>query len=130
MSSNFKRQTNRLQFAAILRGVIITVFLGVAGLSYVYLKNQLYVCGIQRKALEQELNELIAENNVMETQISNLTSRAALQKRLDDGSLKLVPISNQALVRVHTQDSNRWLADAHRADNQIQTIAHEQTMRR
>ncbi len=130
MNSNFKRHTNRLQFAALIRGVIITVFLGVAGLSYVYLKNQLHVCGTQRKALEQELNELISENNVMEAQISRLTSRAALQRRLDEGFVKLVPITSQSLVRVHTQDSNRWVADDHRADNQIQTISHEQTARR
>lgn len=130
MNSNFKRQTNRLQFAALLRGIIITVFLGVAGLSYVYLKNQLHVCGAQRKGLEQELNELISENNVMEAQISRLTSRAALQRRLDEGFIKLVPITGQALVRVHTQESNRWVADDHRADNLIQTISHEQTARR
>ena len=130
MTPNFKRQTNRLQFAALLRGVIITAFLGVAGLSYVYLKNQLHVCGTQRKGLEQELNELISENNVMEAQISRLTSRAALQRRLDEGFVKLVPITSQALVRVHTQDSNRWVADDRRADSQIQTISHEQTARR
>ncbi len=130
MNSNFKRQSNRLQFAALLRGVIITVFLGVAGLSYVYLKNQLHVCGAQRKALEQELNALVSENSVMVAQISSLTSRAALQRRLDEGFIKLVPITSQALVRVHTQDSNRWVADDHRGDSQIQTIAHEQTAHR
>ena len=130
MNSNFKRQTNRLQFAALLRGVIITVFLGVAGLSYVYLKNQLHVCGTQRKALEQELNELTAGNDVMAAQISRLTSRSALQRRLDEGFIKLVPITSQALVRVHTQDNNRWVADDHRVDSQIQTISHEQTARR
>ena len=97
MSSNFKRQTNRLQFAALLRGVIITAFLTVAGLSYVYLKNQLHVCGNQRKGLEQELNELVSENSVMEAQISRLTSRAALQRRMDEGFIKLVPITSQCL---------------------------------
>ena len=130
MNSNFKRRTNRLQFAALLRGVIITVFLGVAGLSYVYLKNQLHVCGTQRKALEQELNALISENNVLEAQISRLTSRSALQRRLDEGFVKMVPITSQALVRVHTQDSNRWVTDDHPADSQIQTISHERTARR
>ncbi len=130
MNSNFKRRTNRLQYAALLRGVIITVFLGVAGLSYVYLKNQLHVCGTQRKMLEQELNELISENNVLEAQISGLTSRSALQRRMDEGFVKMVPITSQSLVRVHTQDNNRWVADDHRADNQIQTISHEQTARR
>ena len=130
MNSNSKRRTNRLQFAALLRGVIITVFLAVAGLSYVYLKNQLHVCGSQRKDLEQELNELISENNVLDAQISRLTSRAALQRRMDDGFIKLVPITGQALVRVHTQDTNRWIAEDHRIDSQIQTISHEQTARR
>lgn len=130
MNTNFKRHTNRLQFAALLRGVIITVFLGAAGLSYVYLKNQLHVSGSQRKVLEQELNELISENNVLEAQISRLTSRSALQRRLDEGFVKLVPITSQALVRVHTQDSNRWVADDHRTDSQIQTISHDQTARR
>ena len=130
MTSNSKRRTNRLQLAALLRGVIITAFLGIAGLSYVYLKNQLHVCCSQRKALEQELSELISENNVMTAQISNLTSRAALQRRLDEGFIKLVPITNQSLVRVHAQDNSRWLADAHRTDSQIQTISHEQIVRR
>ena len=130
MNFNSKRRTNRLQFAALLRGVIITVFLAVAGLSYVYLKNQLHVCGTQRKDLEQQLNELISENNVLDARISRLTSRAALQRRMDDGFIKLVPITGQALVRVHTQDTNRWIAEDHRIDSQIQTIAHEQTARR
>ena len=91
MNPNSRRRTNRLHFATLLRGVIIAAFLGVAGLSYVYLKNQLHVSGAQRKGLEQELNELISENNVMEAQVSRLTSRTALQRRLDEGFIKLVP---------------------------------------
>ena len=125
MNPNTRRQTNRLQFVTLLRGVIITAFLGVAGLSYVYLKNQMHVCGAQRKEMEQELHDLISENNVMEAQIARLTSRTALQRRLDEGFIKLVPISSQSLVRVHTQESGRWIVDTRGADDQIQTIAHE-----
>lgn len=126
MNPNAKRQTNRLQFAALLRGVIITAFLGVAGLSYVYLKNQMHVCCAQRKALEQELHDLISENNVMEAQIARLTSRTALQRRLDEGFIKLVPINNQSLVRVHSQENSRWVVDD-RGDDQLQTVSHERT---
>ena len=129
MNSNTNRQTNRLQFAALMRGVIITVFLGVAGLSYVYLKNQLHVCGTQRKALEQELHDLISENNVMEAQIARLTSHTALQRRLDEGFIKLIPISNQSLVRLHTQEGSRWIADDRGPSDQLQTISHEGTPR-
>ena len=129
MNPNTKRQTNRLQLAALTRAVIVTAFLGVAGLSYVYLKNQLHVCGTQRKALEQELHELIAENNVMEAQIAKLTSRTILQRRLDEGFIKLIPINNQSLVRLHTPESGRWVADDRGASDQLQTVSHERGTR-
>lgn len=130
MSQNTKRNTNRLHLASLLRAVIVTTFLGAAGLSYVYLKNQLHVSGVQRKALEQELNDLIAENNVMEAQISRLTSHTALQRRLDEGFIKLVPISSQAIVRVRSQDGARWAGGAHQMSDQIQTVSHEGYVRR
>ncbi len=130
MNPNTKRHTNRLQFAALLRGIIVTAFLAIAGLSYVYLKNQLHVSGLQRRNLEQELNELISENNVMEAQISNLTSRTALQRRLDEGFIKLVPITGQAVVRLHPQENGRWASDTRSVGNQIQTISHEPAARR
>ncbi len=130
MTSNTKRHTNRLQFAALLRGVIIAAFLGIAGLSYVYLKNQLHVCGLQRKALEQDLNELISENNVLEVQISSLTSRTALQRRLDEGFIKLVPISSQAIVGHRPQDGTRWASETRTVSSQLQTISHEPIARR
>ena len=105
------------------------MFLAAAGLSYVYLKNQLHVSGMQRKGLEQELNELIAENNVMEAQIARLTSRTALQRRLDEGFIKLVPITSQAVVHLQAQDGGRWTMDSRAGSSQIQTIAHESTVR-
>ena len=102
----------------------------MAGLSYVYLKNQLHVSGVQRKGMEQELNELISENNVMEAQISRLTSRTALQRRLDEGFIKLVPITSQAIVRVHPQENTRWAAEDRTGGNQLQTVSHEPLSRR
>ena len=125
MNSNPKRQTNRLQLAALLRGVIIIAFVSVAGLSYVYLNNQLHVCCAQRQGLEQELHELISENNVMEAQIARLTSHTALQRRLDEGFIKLVPINNQAIVRVRAQEPGRWVADGHGTGDELQTVSHE-----
>ena len=130
MNLNSKRQTNRLQFAGLARGLIVTVFLGTAGLSYVYLKNQLHASGATQKGLEQELNELISENNVMEAQISKLTSRTALQRRLDDGFIKLVPITSQSIVRLHSQEGRRWASDGGTSGNQLQTVSHEPTTRR
>ncbi len=131
MNPNSKRQTNRLQFAALLRWVVITVFLGVAGLSYLYLKNQLYVLGTQRTHMEQELRDLIAQNNVLEDRVSKLTSFSTLQHHLEDGFLKMVPISEHAVAHVRTQELTRWAASGEAAGgNQFQTVAHETNPRR
>lgn len=130
MNPNSKRQNNRLQLAALLRWVVITVFLGVAGLSYLYLKNQLYVLGTKRTHMEQELHDLISQNNVLEDRVSNLTSFATLQHRLSDGFLKLTPISDHAVTHISMQGTNRFAATDSGFGNLYQTVAHESNPRR
>jgi cell division protein FtsB len=126
MKSNARRQTNVLHWASLCRWVVISAFFGAAGLSYVYLKNQLHVSGIQRKGLEQDLHELIAENNVMEAQIARLKSHTALQRRLQEGFIKLVPITEHSLVLIRPQTSARWVTTAGSAsEGQLRTISHE-----
>ena len=65
------------------------------------------------------------QNNVLETQISSLTSRTALQRRLDEGFIKLVPISTQAIVHVRPQDAGRWQTAGRDAANQFQTVSRD-----
>ena len=130
MNPNSKRQNNRLQFAALLRWVIIAVFLGVAGLSYLYLKNQLFVLGSHRRAMEQELRDLIAQNNVLENRVSSLTSFTALQRKMDDGFLKMVPIAEHVVAHVRPQDVSRWAASEASLGSQYQTVSHENVSRR
>ena len=130
MNTNSKRQSNRLQFAALLRWVVIAVFLGVAGLSYLYLKNQLYVLGTRRTHMEQELRDLIAQNNVLEDRVSKLTSFTTIQHHLEDGFLKMVPISEHAIAHVHAQEVARWAATESSGGNQFQTVSRESGPRR
>lgn len=127
MNSNFKRHSNRLQCASMLRWVIVAAFLGVAGLSYVFLKNQIHLCGTQRKALESELTLIKAENNVMEARIAQLTSRAELQRKLNSGFIKLVPIAAQAVVRVRPSDRERQ-ASLELLDDAIRPVSHDRRL--
>ena len=130
MNPNSKRQNNRLQLAALLRWVIITAFLGVAGLSYLYLKNQLFVLGSRRHAMEQELRDLVAQNSVLGNRVSNLTSFTALQRHMDDGFLKVVPITDHVVAHVHPQEASRLAVADNTLGNQYQTVAHETNARR
>lgn len=130
MNTNLRRRGNTGQFAAVLRWVILLVFISASGLSYVYLKTQMHMGGLQKRALERELSDLISQNNVMEAQIAQLTSPTALRRRMEEGFIKLIPISTQSIVRVRTtSDGNRWLANEQMA-NDFHPVSHELVNRR
>jgi len=80
----------------------MTALLEVAGLSYVYLTLQLHWLGDRQKALETALAGLRKQNDVANVQIAALTSRSALQRRLKEGYLKMIPITEQNIVRLNS----------------------------
>ena len=96
-----RKQFNAINAASLARWIVVTVFLAVTGLMYVYLNVQLYQLGNQKKKLEVELTNLRSEIDVSNVQIAALTSRSALQRRLKEGYLKMTPIAEQNIVRVN-----------------------------
>jgi len=86
--------------ASLARWIVMTAFLALAGLAYVYLTLQLYHLGERRKAVENELAALRTQNDIAAGQIAALTSRSALQRRLKEGYLKMVPVSESKIVRL------------------------------
>lgn len=100
MASNRRRHANTVPLASIFTWVLCCVFLAGAGLGYVYLKNQIMTTGTKTKALERELADLRTQDEVVRSKITLLSSRSALQRRLNDGFIKLTPITDDRLVRV------------------------------
>jgi cell division protein FtsB len=98
--------TYSIKVASILKMVLCTALLAVAGLSYVYLKNQEQQYGNIQRRLEAELARLHANNEVVSAQIASLSSRAFLEKRLAKDSLGLVPIANDQIVRLNPRRDN------------------------
>jgi hypothetical protein len=97
-----RRKTfNSVNVASLARWILITGFLALTGLIYVYLTLQLYHQGDRKKALENELTSLRSQNDVASVQVAALTSRAALQRRLKEGYLKMIPIAEQNIVRLN-----------------------------
>ena len=95
-----RRAFNSVNAASLARWIVITAFLALTGLIYVYLSLQLYHLGDRKKALENELASLRAQNDVASVQIAALTSRSAMQRRLKEGYLKMIPISEHNIVRL------------------------------
>lgn len=89
-----------------MKVVLCTALLAAAGLSYVYLKNQEQQCGQIQRRLETELAQLRGRNEVVNSQIASLSSRAFLEKRLAKESLGLVPIVNDQIVRLNQSHDN------------------------
>ncbi len=100
MNRSRRKNWNAVNAASLARWIVVTAFLALAGLSYVYLTLQLYHLGERRKAVENELVSLRTQNDVISAQIAALTSRSALQRRLKEGYLKMVPVSENNIVRL------------------------------
>ena len=104
--------------------MIAFVTIAISGLVIVYLKNHLHSLGAQRVMLEREMKDLAAKAAVNDAQIVNLTSRAALQRRLEEGFLKLVPIRADRLVRVRAFTEPRESVAMAGPAAQFQPVAH------
>src|SRR5437868_4703360 len=104
MNRSRRKKCNAVNAPSLARWIVMTAFLALAGLSYVYLTLQLYHVGERRKAVENELISLRTQNDIASAQIAALTSRSALQRRLKEGYLKMVAISDAHIVRLAIPD--------------------------
>lgn len=101
MNHRRRKSFNPIDAASLARWIVLTVFAAVTGLSYVYLTLQLHHQGVQQSSLEQELAATRTQNEDARVQIAALTSRTALQRRLKEGYLKMIPITEQSIVRLN-----------------------------
>ena len=101
MNRNRRNITHSIKVASIFKVVVSTAILAIAGLSYVYLKNQLQQYGEIQRRLEHELTEIRTAGEAVRVQITQLSSRAVLEKRLGKNSLGLVPIASDQIVRLN-----------------------------
>lgn len=102
MNRRRRKNFNPIDAPSLVRWIVIATFLATTGLSYVYLTVQLHHQGLQRRQLEQELVATRMQNEDAKVQMGALTSRAALQRRLKEGALQMVPITDQHIVRLNS----------------------------
>lgn len=119
--SRSRRNWNKVNAASLARWIVLTGFLALTGLCYVYLTLQLYHLGDRKKALETEVSNLKMQNEVASAQIAALTSRSALQRRLKEGYLKMIPIAERDIVRLTLPAGN--------PDDQIQPVSNQRVVR-
>ena len=99
MNRNRRRPTNSIEVNFLARWIVAVFFIGLTGLFFVYLKNQQHAVGDQSRVIESAVSELEAKNDALKARITALTSRSALQRRLDEGYIRLEPIRDTAIAR-------------------------------
>jgi len=119
--SRSRRNWNEVNAASLARWIVLTGFLALTGLCYVYLTLQLYHLGDRKKALETEVADLRMKNEEASAQIAALTSRAALQRRLKEGYIKMIPIAERDIVRLTLPARN--------PEDQIQPVSNQRVVR-
>jgi hypothetical protein len=92
---------NIVPIAGLVRWGVAAFFLCAAGLSYVYVKNQMQTTGAHIRDLEQTLSTLTMQDDTERAQIAGLTSQPYLERRLAEGFIQLVPITEDRIVRIH-----------------------------
>jgi len=101
MSRNRRRHQNQVPIRALSPWLLLAGILLAGGMTWVYFKNQLFTRGGEISRLERQLDELRKQNDALRSPIATLSSRAAIQKKLDDGFIQMVAIPAESIVKVN-----------------------------
>lgn len=127
MSRN-RRHQNKVPFRALSPGLLLAAIVLVGGMSWVYFKNQLVARGKEISALEGQLRTLRVQNDALRSPIATLSSRTALQKRLRDGFIQMIPIATESIVQVRYR-SPGTIAMAGRGNDELVPVSNRRAGR-
>lgn len=94
------RHESSLPFGPIARWLVIVGFLGLLGLCYVHMKHKLKVDGDRCRELEQSVADLEERLKVADNDIMRLASRPSLERRRQEGFIRMIPVQDARLVRL------------------------------
>jgi hypothetical protein len=115
MNRSRRKKFNTIDAPSLARWIVITIFFALIGLIYVYRTIQLHDLATEKDRLEKELVSVRKERDVASDQIAALTSRSALQRRLKEGYITMIPIAERNIVRLSAgeDDAIRPVANQH-----------------
>ena len=91
---------NHIHLASLARWLLLAFAFSACGLLFVFVKNQQHSLGEQTRKVERQIREVRAHNEVLLARISTLSSRAELQRKLDQKFIKLDPIHDTSIARL------------------------------
>ncbi len=96
---------NALPLGPLARWLVVVVFLGLLGLCYVHMKHKLKVDGDRCRDLEIALQSLDERLLVANNEIMRMTSRPELERRRQEGLIRMIQVQDSRLNRLRVQTS-------------------------
>jgi hypothetical protein len=109
------RHPNPIHIAPLFRWILVLLALAGYGLLFVYVKNQQHQIGEATRVIERRIAEERVVNEVLLARITALSSRAELQRKLQQGAIDLQPIRDNCIARLsvpHTESGGAILRTA------------------
>ena len=94
---------NALPLGPLMHWLVVVVFLGLLGLCYVHMKHKLKVDGDRCRDLEHAVADLDEKLKVAANEVMRLTSRPALERRRQEGFIRMVQVQDSRMVRLRAQ---------------------------
>lgn len=85
------------------RWLAVVVFIGVLGLCYVQMKQKFTTDGNLCRDLENSVRELDEKLVVVNTDIRRLTGRPSLERRREEGFIRVIDVTDSRIVRLREQ---------------------------
>ena len=100
MSRNRKSQSAAIRFGPALKAFVLCLLIGGTGVGYVWQQDQIASLGKQIKARENQLQRLQQSNEDQRRTLELMRSPGALQKRIQELNLGLVPAQPNQVLRL------------------------------
>jgi len=100
MARNRKNQSAAIRFGPALKAFLLCLFIGGAGLGYVWQKNQIFELGQRIKKQEVQLEMLKRSNKERDGKLDFLRSPAELERRIKQLNLGLMRPQPDLVLRL------------------------------
>lgn len=98
-------QENTLPLGPLMRWVVLVFLAGLLGLCFVHMKHKLKVDGDRCRDLEQAVADLNEKIKVANNEVMRLTSRPALERRREEGFIRMVEVQANRMVRLRMPET-------------------------
>ena len=100
MAQNRRNQSAAIRFGPALKAFLLCLFIGGAGLGYVWQKNQIFELGQRIRKRELQLEMLKRQNKRMSDKVNFLRSTTELEARVRRLNLGLAPPLPELVLRL------------------------------